>query len=88
MGKLCHNTQYFVTKTKRWRREATRKKVRELQVWTPYPQSSIRHDYDLRILRYSYPPDYNSSLLLTSTLVNVRVQISAISNCMMHMILV
>ena len=58
----------------------------------PYPPNWlwVRNQAWLRLRNFEViiSPGYKSSLLLTSTIVNVRVQIGVISNCMMHTILV
>ena len=92
MGKLCSNTQYFVIE-KRVGVGKPRKRWGSWQVWTPYPQNQwlwVRNQAWLRpkIFEVIICPGYKSSLLLTSTLVNLRVQIGVISNCVMHTILV
>ena len=95
MGKLCNNTQSFVIEKRAGGRKPRKKgagagnaRYRSWQVWTSLSPQLTMRKLRLRDFEVIISPGYKSSLLLTSTLVNYRVQIGVISNCMMHTILV
>ena len=95
MGKLCNNTQSFVIEKRAGGRKPRKKgagagnaRYRSWQVWTSLSPQLTMRKLRLRNFEVIISSGYKSSLLLTSTLVNYRVQIGVISNCMMHTILV
>ena len=50
-GEIMQQYSIFRNRNKGLEEGSHEKRYGSWQVWTPYPQSSIRHDYDLRILR-------------------------------------